>query len=214
MARGIGISLQGADADIRALPRANLEELSRFLERVGKINCFKPDGRPESRWKIFSNHLILDAREDAVKKALDRAQVLNTSSLMGYVAEPDSRDRLAEVALDISRRIAIKAGTYDAWVAARRKAVKAVADIMYAVPIFKGRHMVLGDLAADAELYAGIIASKGLNQTDKEAYGRHVKHAEEIMKVWYKGYGRAAEVGGIFYVYTAFSGIGGGLLRP
>ena len=155
---------------------------------IKDIEFFKPKGKPNPGWKVFYGSTIAEAWEAALDAA--RAEAWDAAKNTALVTV---RDAEWSSAFSAARDAALGASRDTAWGMAwdiARDAVWATASGVARV--------AAGDAVLDAALMAQLITVKDLDFEDKE---NHLKHAAERIEAWKKGYGVAADVNGILYVY-------------
>jgi hypothetical protein len=171
-----------------ALPKERQDEFYNFLLDIKDTKFFKPDGKPNPEWKVFYGSTIAEAWEAALDAA--RAEAWDAAKNTALVTV---RDAAWTSAFGAARDAALDAARSRAW----SVAWDAVRDIVWTTASDAAR-VAAGDAVLDAALMAQLIVVKDLDFEDKES---HLRRAAERMEVWKKGYGVAADVNGILYVY-------------
>jgi hypothetical protein len=174
------------------LPNERLRELSSFIASIKKIPYFKPDGKPSKKWKVFYGDTLAEAWVSALDAA--RAEAWDVAR---DVPLATARDAAWATALSAARDAALNASRASAWAAAW----DAARDAAWVAASGSAR-VTAGDAVLDAALMAQLIVVKDLDFEQKE---KHLRHATERMEAWSKGYGVAADVNGILYVYCVGS---------
>jgi hypothetical protein len=177
-----------AELIIRGLPNERLQELNSFIASIKKIPYFKPDGKPSKKWKVFYG----DTLAEAWVSALDAARAA-AWDVARDVPLATARDAAWATALSAARDAALGESRDAAWAAAWDAARDAAWDSASG-----SARVTAGDAVLDAALMAQLIIVKDLEFEDKT---KHIRHAAERMDAWSKGYGVAADVNGVLYVY-------------
>ncbi len=171
-----------------ALPKDLQDEFYDFLLNIKGTKFFKPDGRPNPEWKVFYGSTIAEAWETALDAA--RAEAWDAAKNTALVTV---RDAAWTSAFGAARDAAHDASRSRAW----SVAWDTVRDIVWATASDAAR-VAAGDAVLDAALMAQLIVVKDLDFDEKES---HLRHTAERIEAWRKGYGVAADVNGILYVY-------------
>jgi len=160
----------------KTLWRLDLDAVEQVIEKIKEIKYFQPDGKPLESWHVSTGKTWEEAREAAEKTSEEDA--LNT---IGNAARRAAGDTAGDAARDVA---------WDAaWDAAGRAAGDAAGDA--------ARDAAWGaawDATGDAALLARVKLSK--------IKGKHLKHVEEHMQVWKKGYALYCDINGKLYVYA------------
>jgi hypothetical protein len=173
---------------ISGLPNERLQELNSFISSIKKIPYFKPDGRPSKKWKVFYGSTLAEAWMSALDAARAAAWDVARDNPLAI-----ARDAAWATALSAARDAALNKSRASAWAAAWDAARDAAWDAASGAA-----RLTTGDAVLDAALMAQLIVVKDLDFEGKE---KHLRHAAERMEAWSKGYGVAADVNGVLYVY-------------
>jgi hypothetical protein len=177
---------------IKGLPEERISELDEFISGIERIPYFKPDGEPRKEWRMFYGKTLAEAWSAAKDAAWVSAMAVE-----GNRAMEAAKDAAWVSAMGAIRDAAIGANRDASWIAAwdaaRDATWNAVGPIARTIA-----SVAAGDAVLDAALMAQLIVVKDLGFEGKD---RHIKHVSERMDVWRKGYGVAADVNGILYVY-------------
>ncbi len=148
-----------------------------FVASIRDVDWLRPDGRPLKKWKFFDTRdAAWNAARDAVGAAAGDAAGAAAGDAAGDAARAAARDAAWNAA---------RAAVWDvAWAAVR--------DVAWAAA---------WDVAWDASLCAQCVHI--CDGTDLAA--NHIKHAKARWQVWEKGYGLAADVEGMLYVYRSIA---------
>jgi len=178
------------------LPKERQTEFNGFISDIEKIPYFRPDGKPDKRWRVFYGDTLAEARiaawtawaaawNAAGNGAVDRASNAALAACTACNATGNGAGGAAMFA------------AWKAWSAAWNAAEKAASSIGGNAAGIDTR-IAARDAAEDAASMGRLIAVKNL---DFEGKDKCIGYANERMNVWRKGYGLAAEVNGVLYVY-------------
>jgi len=161
----------------KTLWKLDLDAAKKIIKEIKKTKYLIPDGKPLESWHVSTGKTWEEAREAAEK-----------------TAEEDALNTIGNAAWDAARRAAGDA----AWGAAEDAAGNAAWDAAWGA----ARDAAWGaawDATGDAALLARVKLSK--------IKGKHLKHVEERMQVWEKGYALYCDINGNLYVYTKQKGL-------
>ena len=183
---------QNTALTVKDLPEELLAELDEFISSISHIPYFKPEGAPKRGWKVFYGETLAAAWASAKDAAWVSSVAVEEDAAMN-----GAKDAAWVAASGAIRHAAIDARRDAAWIAAWDSARQAVWDAVGTI----ARNLAsvsAGDAVLDAALMAQMIVTKDLDFKDKD---KHAKHVSERMDAWKRGYGVAADVNGILYVY-------------
>jgi hypothetical protein len=157
---------------LRPVPRPEWHgRVIEFVATIPRVPWFRPDGKPDPEWRVYPTRAAAGAAAGAV--ARDAARVA------AWDAARDAGDAAGAAVWD--------AAGATAWVAAR-DAVRAVGD-------------AAGDAARAAAWDAAWECQVNHLCSDLGIEDHHRRAVSDRWRVWQKGYGLFAEVGGVLYVY-------------
>ncbi|MDE1856982.1 MAG: hypothetical protein KGH98_02755 [Candidatus Micrarchaeota archaeon] len=164
---------------LEKLPEGVQRGLEDFIGILGRINYFNPDRNPKPEWRMYCAY------------SWEGAHVAAGSAPLGLNIE---EARAMPRARDVSRNTAFYAGRREQFNEAMKLVKTAVEERVldhYGTDVSR-------DAVEAAQFAAGLIVISDLDYVGKE---RYMELAKEMMEVFAKGYGFAAEAYGKLYVY-------------
>ena len=189
--------------------------IEKFVDGIASVQWFKPDGKPDPEWKLFTGDTWDTAGAAAwdAARATARAAAWDAARAAAWdAARAAARDAAWDAAWAAARAAAWAAARDAAWDAAWAAARDAAWDAAWAAARAAARDAAwaaawdaaraaawdaAGAAAVAADLLARIEFVRDLSIDPK-----HIEHAEARWRVWQKGYALLCDVDGVLYVYA------------
>ena len=171
--------------EFQIFPKLIQERLQEFVRtEIPKVEFFKPDGKPEKNWLLFSGPTWFDAIENARHSAGDKKRASNYYDAL-YAADDEIELRYGKEAMTPVRFMALHA----------------IWEVAMALPDIDKNFKLMGGVI-ELQQTAGLVAEYIL-MSDIELPGKqkHQEYVDSIWKPWVKGYGMYCDIGGKFYTY-------------
>lgn len=195
---------------IEGLTVAGINKVNEFLPEIGEMPFFQPRIRPKSNWRVFCGETLSEAR----RNALDAAKKYTRKIVM-------LRGHEDGIGWTDARNATIVSGNYNGNSEALRRAGDMAWDAaMLATGERLGPmsgHFIHIDAMDDEALFPQIDAASdmmvmarinALEDLPFEGRERHTSYMAERIEAWKGGYGVAACVDGILFLYCVGKGNG------
>ncbi len=165
--------------------------MDKLYSSINEIRYFIPDNKPNPKWVVHYGSTLPDARKNALRE-VHRKRMNAAAGSRKLVSVEDEEKGVLE---NIKRLVPSVAPVAEA--AAKAAASKAMIAAINAEGVAVGDSS-FEDAGRDAGMMAELLVVKDLDFSGKVKY---LKHADERMMAWKKGYGVLTDIEGILHVY-------------